>query len=101
MFVGGDGKRQRTRVFTEVQSHYHFEDRFDRAGKGNDKGKVEGHGAAGARIVQTPRTRRGRLAVLGPRHPGSLGLDGGELGRRDSPRRQSRRSQGSRCGQRD
>ena len=38
----GDGDRQRTRVFTELQSHYLFEDRFGRPGKGNDKGKVEG-----------------------------------------------------------
>ena len=38
----GDGRRQRTRVFTEPQSHYLFEDRFGRPGKGNDKGKVEG-----------------------------------------------------------
>ena len=34
----GDGKRQRTRGFTELQSHYLFEDRFGRPGKGNDKG---------------------------------------------------------------
>ena len=38
----GDGKRRRTRVFSELQSHYLFEDRFGRPGKGNDKGKVEG-----------------------------------------------------------
>ena len=38
----GDGRRKRTRVFTELQSHYLFEDRFGRPGKGNDKGKVEG-----------------------------------------------------------
>ena len=38
----GDGRRRRTRAFTEVQSHYLFEDRFGRPGKGNDKGKVEG-----------------------------------------------------------
>ena len=38
----GDGQRQRTRAFTELQSHYLFEDRFGRPGKGNDKGKVEG-----------------------------------------------------------
>ena len=37
-----DGRRQRTRVFSELQSHYLFEDRFGRPGKGNDKGKVEG-----------------------------------------------------------
>ena len=38
----GDGKRQRTRVFSQLRSHYLFEDRFGRPGKGNDKGKVEG-----------------------------------------------------------
>ena len=38
----GDGRRKRTRAFTELQSHYLFEDRFRRPGKGNDKGKVEG-----------------------------------------------------------
>ncbi len=38
----GDGRRKRTRVFSELQSHYLFEDGFGRPGKGNDKGKVEG-----------------------------------------------------------
>jgi len=38
----GDGQRKRTRVFSELVSHYLFEDRFGRPGKGNDKGKVEG-----------------------------------------------------------
>jgi transposase len=38
----GDGKRQRTQTFAELQSHYLFEDRFGRPGRGNDKGKVEG-----------------------------------------------------------
>ena len=38
----GDGRRQRTRSFAELQSHYRFEDRFGRPGKGNDQGKVEG-----------------------------------------------------------
>src|ERR671915_1482456 len=38
----GDGQRQRTRAFAELQSHYLFLDRFGRPGKGNDKGKVEG-----------------------------------------------------------
>ena len=37
----GDGRRRRTRVFTELQSHYLFSDRFGRPGKRNDKGKVE------------------------------------------------------------
>src|ERR687890_1890022 len=38
----GDGTRQRSRAFAELQSHYLFADRFGRPGKGNDKGKVEG-----------------------------------------------------------
>jgi hypothetical protein len=38
----GDGQRQRTRAFAELQSHHLFLDRFGRPGKGNDKGKVEG-----------------------------------------------------------
>ena len=38
----GDGRRKRTRAFTKLQSHYLFDDRFGRPGKGNDKGKVEG-----------------------------------------------------------
>ena len=38
----GDGRRQRTRRFEELCSHYLFASRFGRPGKGNDKGKVEG-----------------------------------------------------------
>lgn len=38
----GDGRRERTRAFTALQSHYLFTDRFGRPGKGNDKGNVEG-----------------------------------------------------------
>ena len=40
--ICGDGKRERTRAFTELVSHYLYRDRFGRPGKGNDKGKVEG-----------------------------------------------------------
>lgn len=40
--ICGDGKRERTRAFTELVSHCLFADRFGRPGKGNDKGKVEG-----------------------------------------------------------
>ncbi len=40
--ICGDGKRERTRAFTELVSHYLFADRFGRPGKGNDKDKVEG-----------------------------------------------------------
>ena len=38
----GDGRRKCTRAFTELQSHYLFDDRFGLPAKGNDKGKVEG-----------------------------------------------------------
>lgn len=40
--ICGDGRRDRTQAFTELQSHYLFRDRFGRPAKGNDKGKVEG-----------------------------------------------------------
>ncbi len=40
--ICGDGKRERTRAFTELVSHYLFRDRFGRPARGNDKGKVEG-----------------------------------------------------------
>src|SRR5438552_1597551 len=60
----GDGTRQRTRVFSELQSHYLFADRFGRPGKGNDKGK------------SLPRRRPGRLDP--PKPPGA-GTAGGEL----------------------
>jgi transposase len=40
--ICGDGKRERTQAFTGLCSHYLFQDRFGRPGKGNDKGKVEG-----------------------------------------------------------
>jgi transposase len=36
----GDGRRQRTRSLSELQSHYLFADRFGRPGKGNDKGQA-------------------------------------------------------------
>jgi transposase len=38
----GDGTRTKTQAFSELQSHYLFQERFGRPGKGNDKGKVEG-----------------------------------------------------------
>ena len=37
----GEGERQKTRAFSELQSHYLFADKFGRPAKGNDKGKVE------------------------------------------------------------
>ena len=37
----GDGQRQKTRAFSELQSHYLFAEKFGRPAKGNDKGAVE------------------------------------------------------------
>jgi len=54
----GDGRRLRTRVFSELQSHYLFADRFGRPGMGNDKGKVEGLvGYARRNFMVRSRTR--------------------------------------------
>ena len=40
--IEADGRRRRTQMFTEMLSHYRFDDRYGRPGKGNDKGNVEG-----------------------------------------------------------
>lgn len=37
----GGGKRKRTRVFSELQFHYLFKDRFGRPGRGNDTDEIE------------------------------------------------------------
>lgn len=50
----GDGTRKRTRAFSELQSHYLFDDRFGRPGKGNDKGNVEGMIGFGRRNYMVP-----------------------------------------------
>ena len=60
----GDGVRQRTRVFSELQSHYVFADRFGRPGKGNDKGKVEGLVGWVRRNLLVPVPRAASLAAL-------------------------------------
>src|SRR5476649_809795 len=48
------GKRLRSQMFAELQSHYLFEDKFGRPGKGNDKGKVEGLVGFARRNFMTP-----------------------------------------------
>jgi len=53
----GDGTRKRTRAFSELVSHYLFEDRFGRPGKGNDKGKVEGMVGYTRRNFMVPKPR--------------------------------------------
>lgn len=60
----GDGKRQRTRVFSELVSHYLFRDRFGRPGKGNDKGKVEGLVGYARRNFMVPLPRFESFAAL-------------------------------------
>ena len=60
----GDGRRQRTRAFTELQSHYLFEDKFGRPGKGNDKGKVEGMVGYVRRNFLVPIPRAESFAAL-------------------------------------
>ena len=86
--ICGDGKRERTRAFTELVSHHLFADRFGRPGKGNDKGKVEGlvkyaranfmtpipeaasFDALNAMLAERCRARQGERAG---RHAGSIG----------------------------
>lgn len=53
----GDGKRVRSSTFSELQSHYLFEDKFGRPGKGNDKGNVEGVIGYGRRNYLVPAPR--------------------------------------------
>ena len=62
--IFGDGTRQRTRVFSELQSHYLFADRFGRSGKGNDKGKVEGLVGYARRNFMVPIPRATSFAEL-------------------------------------
>jgi len=52
--ICGDGRRERTRAFTGLVSHYLFRDRFGRPGKGNDKGRVESLVKNGRRRFLTP-----------------------------------------------
>ena len=77
----GDGKRTRTRAFTELLSHYLFDDRFGRPGKGNDKGKVEAlvkYTRANflTPMPHAPRWSRGILVYTGvassPSTPGTI-----------------------------
>ena len=60
----GDGRCQRTRIFSELQSHYLFADRFGRPGKGNDKGKVEGLIGYARRNFLVPIPRFDSFAAL-------------------------------------
>lgn len=48
------GRRLRSQMFAELQSHYLFNDRFGKPGKGNDNGKVEGLAGFVRRNFMTP-----------------------------------------------
>jgi transposase len=60
----GDGKRKKSRAFTELQSHYLFKERFARVGKGNDKGKVENLVGYARRNFMVPLPRFESLEAL-------------------------------------
>jgi transposase len=63
----GDGSRQKTRTFAELQSHYLFAERFGRPAKGNDKGKVEGLVGYARRNFMVPIPRVGSWEELNER----------------------------------
>jgi len=52
--IAGDGVRVPTQAFTGLKSHFLFDARFGRPGKGNDKGKVEGLVKYARRNFMTP-----------------------------------------------
>jgi len=60
----GSGERVRSRIFSELQSHYLFTDRFGRPGRGNDKGKVEGLVGYARRNFMVPIPRFASYAAL-------------------------------------
>jgi hypothetical protein len=62
-----DGNRTRTQTFSELQSHYLFNDRFGRPGKGNDKGKVEGTIGYSRRNFLVPAPRADSFDTLNAR----------------------------------
>jgi len=53
----GDRSRIRTRRFTELQSHYLFDDKFGQPARGNDKGDVEGMVGYTGRNFMVPAPR--------------------------------------------
>jgi transposase len=61
------GRRLRSQMFAELQSHYLFDDRFGRPGKGNDKGKVEGLAGFVRRNFMTPLPVAGSFDALNAR----------------------------------
>lgn len=60
----GDGTRRKTQAFSELESHYLFEEKFGRPAKGNDKGKVEGLVGYARRNFLVPVPRMASWAEL-------------------------------------
>lgn len=60
----GDGTRERSAMFSMLQSHYLFKDRFGRPGKGNDKGNVEGMVGYARRNFMVPIPRAHDIDAL-------------------------------------
>lgn len=65
----GDGERQRTRVFSELQSHYLFEDRFRSAWQGQRQG--QGRRPCRLRPAQLPGAAPGVRKFRRPQCPSS------------------------------
>lgn len=61
------GQRLRAQMFAELQSHYLFDDRFGRPGKGSDKGKVEGLVGYTRRNFMTPLPAADNFEALNAR----------------------------------
>jgi transposase len=55
--ITGDGERQPTEEFSRLKSHYLFDVKFGRPGKGNDKGNVEGLVGYARRNFMVPAPR--------------------------------------------
>jgi len=58
--ITGDGERKPTEEFRRLKSHYLFEAKFGRPGKGNDKGNVEGLVGYARRNFMAPAPLRSR-----------------------------------------
>src|SRR6202167_168029 len=92
----GGGERKKTRAFSELQSHYLFEEKFGRPGKGNDKGKVEGVGrlcatqlpGSGPSLRELGRVERTLAGTMPEETPAAVARQAGDDRRtiREGPR---------------
>jgi hypothetical protein len=62
--IRADGSRERTAAFTRLISHFVFEDRYGRPGRGNDKGNVEALVKYMQRTMMTPVPSAPSIAAL-------------------------------------